>query len=65
MLLFLGGWRDENSMDYEGKTASKWKKKKGGMQVNTEENKDTREVPLKAIFILIFMQRSTEITLGE
>lgn len=40
-------------------------KKKGRVQVNTEENKDTREVHLKAIFILIFMQRSTEITLGE
>lgn len=51
-------------MDYEGKPASKWRKK-GRKQVNTQENKDTREVLLKAIFILIFMQRSIEITLGE
>lgn len=60
-MLLPGGWRDENSMDYEEKTASKWRKK-GRMQVNSQENKDTRKVPLKAIFILIFMQISIEIT---
>jgi len=35
------------------------------MQVNIQEDKDTWEVPLTAIFILTIMQRSTEITLRE
>ena len=49
-------------MDYKGKAATK-QRKKGRPQVNIQENKDTKEVPLKAIFILIFMQRSIEIAL--
>lgn len=63
MLLFFGDGRDENTMDYEGETASRWRKK-GRMQVNTQKNRISEKHPLKH-FILIFMQRSTEITLGE
>lgn len=51
MMLLPGEWRDEKSMHSEANSASE-RRKKGRIQVNTQENKDTREVSLKAIFIL-------------
>lgn len=51
VLLLPGERRDEKSMDSETKSALEWREK-GRKQVNTQENKENRELSLKAILIL-------------